>query len=50
MPAAVDALAFGEELEQRAVAAADVEDASVRFDHVGNEEMVDARFTRCRGR
>ena len=42
-PAAVDAFAFGQEMQQLSVAAADVKHAGAGFDHLGDQHVVDAR-------
>ena len=40
--APVDGLGVGEQLQQRAVAAADVEHARARLHHLGDQQVVDA--------
>ena len=42
--AAVDLARFGEQAQQGAVAAADIEDARARLDHFGDAHKVDARL------
>ena len=42
--AAVDSLSLGQKLQERAIAAADVESTGATLDHLYNQEMVWTRF------
>ena len=48
--AAVDAALLGQQAQQRAVAAADIEHARAGRHHLGDEQQIDAAACRWRGR